>query len=110
MNLGTGFDVHTIVKTLAGAAVGVIGALAMWFNDILNHEAEFSFANFFMLCFIGATIGSLAVMVAPFFHIDDNYITVFACVTAAAHKYILRSVTWFLDKWTSVSNPNTPPK
>lgn len=110
MALGLGDNgPNGIYGIISGAAVGVVGALAMWFNDILNKEAEFGLGNFFMLCFVGATIGALAVISAPIFHIDDNYVMVFACVCSSAHKYILRSVTWFLDKWTSTSNPNTPP-
>lgn len=104
MALGLGGD----PKWISGAFLGMVGALAMWFNDILNEEAKFSIGNFVMLCFVGATIGIVAVVAAPIFHVDDTYATVFACTAAAAHKYILRSVTWFLDKWTSKTNPNQP--
>lgn len=85
-----------------GSLVGIAGALAMWFNEILNGEAKFNIPNFLMLCFVGATIGGLAVTVAPMFHVPDNYTIIFACAAAAAHKYIFRSISWFLDKWTKV--------
>lgn len=100
MALGLGDDPNGLVRILIGGVVGIAGALAMWFNEILNGEAEFSFPNFLMLCFVGATIGGVAIMVAPMFHIDQNYTVVFSCAAAASHKYIFRSCSWFLDKWT----------
>lgn len=106
--MALGSDPNAIVRIVSGAAIGVLGSLAMWFNDILNNEAKFSLSNFVMLMFIGATIGGMAVIAAPLFHVDDNYVMVFACCASAAHKYLLRSVTWFLDKWTSTTNPNSP--
>jgi hypothetical protein len=100
MAMGSGGDPVSLTRILVGAVVGIAGALAMWFNEILNGEAEFSVPNFLMLCFVGATIGGLAIIIAPMFHVDENYTIVFSCAAAASHKYIFRTASWFLDKWT----------
>lgn len=101
MAMGFDGDPNGLVKIFVGGVVGIAGALAMWFNEILNGEAEFSIPNFLMLSFVGATIGGLAIIIAPMFHVDENYTIVFSCAAAASHKYIFRSCSWFLEKWTS---------
>jgi hypothetical protein len=94
-------EVSISIKYLSGALVGAAGALAMWFNDIINGDAEFSFRNFAMLIFVGAVIGFAAIIAAPLFGVNENYVMVFACSAAAAHKYIFRSISWVLEKWTT---------
>lgn len=94
-------DHDSMLKLFSAAVVGSAGTLAMWFNDIVNGDAVFSFRNFAMLIFIGATIGTMAVIVAPMFGIHERYVMVVACSAAAAHKYIFKSAAWFMEKWTS---------
>lgn len=94
-------DFSGFLKFLAGAFVGAAGALASWFNDIVNGEAKFNLANCMMLLFIGATIGIVANIAAPMFGINEHYTVVFACAAASAHKYIFRYATRIIDKWVS---------
>jgi hypothetical protein len=94
-------DHDNLLKLFSAAVVGAAGTLAMWFNDIVNGDAVFSFRNFAMLVFIGATIGVLAVIIAPMFGVNERYVMVFACSCAAAHKYLFKSAAWFMEKWTT---------
>lgn len=101
MGFGLGDDPNNIMRLVSGASVGILAALSMWFNDIINEDAKFSIKNFIMLIFIGGTIGGIAITAAPLFHVDDKYVTVFAAAAGAAHKYIFKASSWFLKKWTS---------
>lgn len=94
-------DHDNLLKLFSAAVVGAAGTIAMWFNDIVNGNAVFSIKNFAMLVFIGAVIGSLALIVAPMFGVNERYVMVFACSCAAAHKYIFKSASWFMEKWTT---------
>lgn len=85
----------------SSAGAGAAGALASWFNDIINGQSEFSLKNMFLLVFIGATIGMVALNVAPMVGVGTDFAMPFACAAAAAHKYLFSVLNWFLQKFIS---------
>jgi hypothetical protein len=94
-------SIADLLRAISAAAFGVAGALAVWFNSIVQGSEQFSLRDLAMLTFIGATIGVFALSVGPWFGVKPELLMPFACAAASSHKYIFKVGDWFLRKWTS---------
>jgi hypothetical protein len=90
-----------LLRAISAASSGVAGVLAVWFDGIVQGSQKFSFRDFAMQAFVGATIGVFALGVGPWLGIKPELLMPFACAAASSHKYIFKVGDWFLRKWTS---------